>query len=212
MLSFLRAPSPPRTNQASSSVVKYEDGKAIIEFHGPNQPIEMTHTVPPGDTVMKPPLHYHIRQVEIFRALSGTGNFYLGMDKEPTVVLKPGEGTVEIPRARYHRFENASTTEDFVVGVQLDPEDDVLEQRFFRNFMGYLDDCKKAKTAPSVFQLFVFLQAADISLALPMPHPALETTVGRWASRAVSVAVAAVGKLMGYQSSYSEYYLGTKAE
>jgi hypothetical protein len=93
--------------------------------------------------------------------------------------------------------------EDLVVDVNLTPETYEEEQRFFRNFFGYLDDCKKAKTAPSLFQLLVFLHRADTPLALPMPTEWL----GRVVSRAFLVVAATWGKYaLGYKDSYPEYY------
>lgn len=89
--------------------------------------------------------------------------------------------------------------------IQLDPEDYENEQRFFRNFFGYLDDCKRTRTSPSVFQLFVFLHSADTPLAMPMPF-GLEG-VGVWLSWILMVVVAYLGRyVLGYQQSYAEYY------
>jgi len=91
------------------------------------------------------------------------------------------------------------------MNIQLDPEDYENESRFFRNFFGYLDDCKQSKTAPSIFQLFVFLHSADTPLAVPMPF-GLEG-VGIWVSWVLMIVVAFIGReILGYQSSYSEYY------
>jgi hypothetical protein len=90
-----------------------------------------------------------------------------------------------------------------VVDVQLNPEDYESEQRFFRNFFGYLDDCRKSKTEPSPFQLFVFLHAADTPVALPLPNEWL----GVIASLVFLNVMAFVGRLLlGYRVSYPEYY------
>ncbi|EXJ65516.1 hypothetical protein A1O7_01857 [Cladophialophora yegresii CBS 114405] len=103
----------------------------------------------------------------------------------------------------YHKFENASKTQSLVVDVQLDPGDYEAEQRFFRNFFGYLDDCRKAKMEPSPFQLFVFLHAADTPVALPLPNEWLGVIVS-WVFLTV---MASVGRwVLGYQASYPEYY------
>jgi len=171
----------------------------------------MTHRLPPttkenGISIIQPPFHYHIYQSEYFNVRSGTGNFFRGQDPKPFIQLSSEEGKpkqASIPAGQYHRFENASATEDFVLDIHLTPEDYENEQRFFRNFFGYLDDCKKAKKEPSFFQLLVFLYSADTPLALPAPTE----FIGRWASRVFLIVVAGWGRwVLGYKSSYPEYY------
>ena len=77
-----------------------------------------------------------------------------------------------------------------------------LSERFFRNIYGYLDDCERNACAPSPVQMLMFLDSAEMSLALPGPrwvaNPvswALGVVVGRW-----------VGGVLGYKASYPEYY------
>jgi mannose-6-phosphate isomerase-like protein (cupin superfamily) len=172
----------------------------------------MTHTIPPthpkeGPSIIQPPFHYHIYQTEHFQVIQGTANMYFGLSPKPSAVLSStgGRSSASLGPNRYHRFENASSTETLKINIQLDPEDYENECRFFRNFFGYLDDCKRSKTEPSPFQLFVFLQSADTPLAIPMPF-GLEG-LGVWVSWVLMVAVAFVGKqLLGYKESYPEYY------
>lgn len=135
---------------------------------------------------------------------------YFGLDSRPSLILSAaeqgGRSSATLGPNRYHRFENASGTEDLKIDIQLDPEDYENERRFFGNFFGYLDDCKRSKVAPSVFQLFVFLQSADTPLAVPMPFKALEG-VGIWISWVLMIVVAGWGKYgLGYRESYEEYY------
>lgn len=210
----MRPSLPVRTNNASNNPIKYEAGTSQMQFHPPEaRPGQfiMTHTIPPthpkdGPSIIQPPFHYHIHQSEQFRVRSGIGRFYIGLDSKPTITLSSQAGAQShagVAAKRYHRFENASETEDLVVDIQLDPEDYENEQRFFRNFFGYLDDCKKSKTAPSLFQLMVFLQSADTPLALPLPNE----TLGVWVSLLFMTIVAAWGKyILGYKSNYPEYY------
>ncbi|KAH7354902.1 hypothetical protein BKA65DRAFT_604976 [Rhexocercosporidium sp. MPI-PUGE-AT-0058] len=89
-------------------------------------------------------------------ASNGNGR---GLDPRPFILSSAEDATRTacIPAGQYHRFENASQDEDLVV------------DRLFRNFFGYLDDCKTANTEPSLFQLLVFLRRADTPLALHMP-------------------------------------------
>lgn len=186
-----------------------------------------------GVSIITPPFHYHLHQDEFFCVRQGTGNFYLGVDPKPFAVLSApsssssssssstleqstGRGTgtgtsnspqpkttTSIPKGRYHRFENASRTEALVVDIHLAPEAYESEQRFFRNFFGYLDDCKQARTPPSLFQLLVFLHSADTPLAVPLPWEGL----GKVASRVLLTVAALWGKwVLGYRTSYPEYY------
>lgn len=82
-----------------------------------------------------------------------------------------------------------------------------VQERFFRNFFSYLDDCVMTKTEPSIFQLLLFLYGADTPLAVPVPGP-------RWIGRSISwlvmyIAGVIIGEyLLGYQITYKEYYVG----
>ncbi|KAK8244872.1 hypothetical protein HDK77DRAFT_375363 [Phyllosticta capitalensis] len=211
MLSFCRPSIPPRTKNADKNLIFYENGKSSVHFHAPDSGYIMTHTIPPttpedGASIIQPPFHYHISQNEYFRLQSGTGVFFKGIDPKPFAKLSDQPGapkTASVPAGRYHRFENASTDENLVVDIQLDPEAYENEQRFFRNFFGYLDDCKRTKTNPSLFQLMVFLHSADTPLALPLPNE----WVGIWVSRIFLIVVAYWGKwMLGYKDNYVEYY------
>lgn len=208
MLSLVRAPLPPRTNTASQDTITYEDGRAILQFNPPDNEFAMTHTVPPtttahGDSLAQPPLHFHTHQEEFFCVKKGTARFYLGTSKVPFATAKTDD-TIHIPAGRYHRFENASETQNLVIGEKKTPENHERDQHFFRNLFGYLDDCKKAKVEPSVFQLVVFANVADTPLALPAPF-GIEV-LGYWYSRLLTSVLAFVGRAMGYQESYPEYY------
>jgi mannose-6-phosphate isomerase-like protein (cupin superfamily) len=211
MFSFLKAKEPPRTNNASNNPIIYEGGLSSLTFYAPDSHFIMTHRIPPtttenGISIITPPFHYHIHQSEKFSLRSGTGDFYRGVDPEPFIRLSDAPGaprTASIPAGQYHRFENASKTEDLVVDIHLTPEDYENEQKFFRNFFGYLDDCKKDKMEPSLFQLLVFLHSADTPLAIPLPWEWLGVIV----SRVFLIAVASWGKfVLGYQDNYREYY------
>ncbi|EXJ96432.1 hypothetical protein A1O1_01558 [Capronia coronata CBS 617.96] len=215
MLSFLRGSGPPvRTTNAANNPIFYEHGRSRLEFHAPNSPFLMTNAIPPttpaqGASIMQPPLHFHIHQTEKFHVRSGTATFWKGSGADPWLMLssEPGQpSTATVPPGTCHRFENASMTEDLVVDVQLDPEDYEAEQRFFRNFFGYLDDCRKANVEPTLFQLMVFLDSADTPLALSLPLVNNEW-LGGWVSRLFLTVMAFWGRwLLGYQTSYSEYY------
>lgn len=217
MLAFLRGASPSRTQSAASNPVVYDDGRSSVTFREPDSEYSMTHTISPetkhkGASILTPPFHYHIYQDEHFRVTSGTGAFYLGLGPAPFAVLSSGPGkpsTTTIKAGRYHRFENASETEDLIVDIKLAPEAYESEQRFFRNFFGYLDDCRKARAAPSLFQLLVFLHSADTPLAVPLPLESL----GKVASRILLTATNFWGRwVLGYKDTYPEYYDGGKSK
>lgn len=76
-------------------------------------------------------------------------------------------------------------------------------QASFRNIYQYLDDCWVQAKSPSLPQLLLQLDSAEISLALPGPisiaHPvsyALGVVIGRWYG----------GYVLGYRASYPEYW------
>ncbi|KIW17536.1 hypothetical protein PV08_04730 [Exophiala spinifera] len=217
MLSFLRPTQPRRTDISKLNPIPFEDGRSVVKFHPPGSSFAMTHTIPPttpgnGPSILQPPFHYHISQAESFVVRSGRGGFWLGTSAEPFVTLSTDLGqssTAAIPPKRRHKFENASQTDPLVVDVRLDPEKHDQEQRFFRNFFGYLDDCRKANSAPSLFQLMVFLHAADTPLALPVPNE----TLAFWVSRAFLIVMAFWGRwMLGYKDSYPEYYETPKSK
>lgn len=73
----------------------------------------------------------------------------------------------------------------------------------FRNIYQYLDDCWAQGVAPSLPQLLIQLDSAEISLALPGPawlsHPlsyVMGVVIGRWYG----------GYVLGYKADYPEYF------
>lgn len=205
MLPFLRA-QVPRTQSAAQNPVEYEDGRSSQTFHGPQDEYLMTQVVPPTRqrSFLEPPTHFHTSQTERFRVQRGTANFYMPYQQTgPTVV--GARGTAVVPERTFHRFENASDVQPLVLDIGLSPKDRQLEERFFRNFFGYLDDCRKAKVEPSIFQLLLFLDSVGAPLWISLPGP-------EWLSRWVAwlftkLAGIVVGRLLlGYRATYPEYY------
>lgn len=87
----------------------------------------MTHTMPPitpgSPPNLAPPMHFHMYQKEEFHVVSGRARFHLeGLTHE-----RNEDGIFEIPVGAYHRFENASLTDDLVIQVRLDEQDWVQE-------------------------------------------------------------------------------------
>lgn len=215
MCAFLRPHSPVRRQRASHNPIYYENGTSFLEFRDEGAEYTLRNMHPPNvqghtQSIMVPPHHYHINQSEHFRIISGTVNLFKGLATEPWKVLSDREDfekTAMIPKKVYHRIENASSTEPLVLDVHLSPEEYESEQRFFRNFFGYLDDCKCDKIAPSPFQLFVFLHSADTPFALPLS----ENWIGVTLSRIFLILMAAWGRfILGYKTTYPEYYQGNK--
>jgi mannose-6-phosphate isomerase-like protein (cupin superfamily) len=212
MLSFLRT-TTPRTPTASQNPIFYEDGRASQHFHSPSEPYMVTDTIPAttlahGRSFFNPPPHFHMYQTEEFHVVSGTARFFLNGSSHD---YNAGE-IIHIPIGAYHCFENASTTgEDLVIEFRLDVQDWVMEERFFRNFFGYLDDVRKAGQQPSIHQLFRFLYSVNGPLAVPVP-----SAKSNWISRLVSwlvmvVAGVLIGEwMLGYKGTYPEYYIGDK--
>ena len=74
----------------------------------------------------------------------------------------------------------------------------------FRNIYTYLDDCYLQNVEPSLPQLLIMLDSAEVSLAFPWGPD--------WLMRSVSYAFGVVvgrwygGYVLGYKSSYEEYW------
>lgn len=74
----------------------------------------------------------------------------------------------------------------------------------FRNIYTYLDDCWLQGVEPSLPQLLLMLDSAEISLAFPWGPD--------WLMRGVSYAMGVVvgrwlgGYVLGYKASYPEYW------
>lgn len=212
MLAFLRPPLPPKTNTARSNIIIYEDGRSSVEFYNAGSDYVLRNVHPPFNkdqpSIMTPPPHYHLRQTEHFRIVSGSVHIFRENVKSPWITLSDGSPdsctTTYIPKQVLHTISNASATDKLVLDVCLTPEDYEAEQQFFKNFFGYLDDCRKVGSPPSIFQLMVFLNAADTPIGL-----LLSGTVGLVAGRLFLVSMAWWGYwILGYKPTYAEYYVG----
>ncbi|KAE9582267.1 hypothetical protein CGMCC3_g1413 [Colletotrichum fructicola] len=214
MFSFLRSSSPPRLNRAVDNPIFYENGKSCLEFRkGSEYFLRNSH--PPYDalspSIVNPPFHFHLYQSEHFKIVSGECHLYKNTTHAPWKTISAADPaaprTAIIPKMEFHTLQNASSTDPLVIDVNLAPEDFEGEERFFRNFFGYLDDCKRAGETPSIFQLMVFLKHANTPLGLRLPT--------RWLSQVASRAslniMGSIGEwILGYESSYREYYVARK--
>lgn len=200
MLSFL-ARTPPKTPSAHLTTIHTEDGQNALEFfaHDPKAEYGMKSHLKAGPTIHVPPYHWHRYQSETFLIHSGTMRATL----EGREQLVPAGASITIAPGLYHTFRNASETDPLVVSTGLDPTERARDEAFFRNLYCYLDDCRKADTAPHVAQLALFLHFFDCYLALPGPK-----SLAKPLSRVlVFVLGVVVGKwLLGFKESYPEYY------
>jgi hypothetical protein len=210
MLSFLRASTPPRRHTANLKTVTYEDGAASQTFYSSKESWAIQHVIPTNKSMFNPPLHLHLYQTEDFLAVKGTGIWHQPTVQNPAhkrIVMSAGDPPIHLPLGTFHRFENASATEPLIVKIRVDPPglNAVNAERFFRNFFGYLDDCRAHGSGPSIFQLELFLYTCDGPLAIPVPGPDI---VKWWVSRITMLILGVViGKwLLGYKQTYPEYY------
>lgn len=133
-------------------------------------------------------------------------------------LVQAGE-TVFIPAGVYHWFSNASETQSLVVDVGLNGDTRDRDERFFRNLYSYLEDCNRAGggeeavskggvaaggavTAPNPLQMMVFLDSADVAVAIPGPK-----WIGKPVGRFIVWFGSFVGRwICGFKASYPEYY------
>ncbi|KAJ9603163.1 hypothetical protein H2200_012458 [Cladophialophora chaetospira] len=212
MLSFLRA-STPRTTTAHLNPITYDGGRASQHFHNPSAKYLVTDVLPAttpkhGRSFMNPPLHFHMYQTEDFEVVSGLGRWFI--DGEP-ILVKPGE-SVHIPMGAFHRFENASEDgEDLVTSFRLDEQNFEKEERFFRNFFGYIEDAYKAGQQPSLFQLWLFLNSVDAPVVLPGlgEKSNFLARQASWLFMFIGGVVIG-GWVLGYKATYPEYFVSEK--
>ncbi|KAF2158395.1 hypothetical protein M409DRAFT_61697 [Zasmidium cellare ATCC 36951] len=201
----------PRTKVSHLNLITYDNDSAINAFYRSGTAYFGKQSVPPDNkwpdgtpSFMAPISHFHLLQSETFHIKSGRGIWYLANKK-----IELGEGEdITISPCISHRFENMSgSTEPLVIEYRYDPQRFAMEERFFRNMLTYLDDCRKVEKQPSLLQLCVFLAGAwmpgDI---LPVP-----TVAGEYVKCFVNAVfmwvLAAIGwAIFGYRISYKEYY------
>jgi hypothetical protein len=84
MLSFLRAPLPPKTNRATQNPIPYQGGQSTLAFSQSGSEYLLRGTQPPfskdDPSTMQPPvhfhLHFHLYQDEHFRVVSGACHLF----------------------------------------------------------------------------------------------------------------------------------------
>jgi len=157
---------------------------------------------PDASNPLIPPYHWHWCQNESFHITQG--RFIFTLEGKDTI-KSPADGVVQVPAGARHTFRvDPTCEEECVIEISAEPEEQSgISERFFRNLYSYLDDCEKQNVAPSLPQLLLFLDSAEVSLAFPGPQ-----ILVHWASYALGVVVGRWigGYVLGYKASYEEYY------
>lgn len=205
-LTFLRGTAPNHKTTAHLSQIFYEDGASYQEFHDEGDYL-VTHFIPTKSSFFNPPLHLHLYQTENFEVISGQGTWYLPT-RSHSHTMRAGDLPNNLPADVPHRFESTGT-EPLITKFKINEANAKVnrktEERFFRNFFGYLDDCRAQSVSPSIFQLELFLWTVDGPLAMMVPG---SESVKWWTSYLVCLVLGVwIGKyLLGYEETYPEYY------
>jgi mannose-6-phosphate isomerase-like protein (cupin superfamily) len=191
-----------------------QDGTQITrwELPAPNESIREIMRIPdPGrfkgipasENFVIPPYHWHWYQDEYFHI--SAGRFIFTLEGKEQTLSAADPMPVHIPARARHTFRADDTCEEeCVLTITATPPDQSgLSERFFRNVYSYLNDCKKHNKSPSAPQLLLFLDSGEVGLALPGPQ-----FLAHWASYALGVVVGRWwgGYVLGYKTSYEEYY------
>lgn len=213
MLSFLSHPLQ-RSNQAIENPLLINSGAITVEFLTPTSPQdvfliritrsykEMLKKTAQGiSPAFGPPYHWHWNQVEVFKVEKGAAIFTIdGKSRRIT----PNDGLVTIPTGAYHTYDVDPESQEDLVLLIWAYDKDGTDEAFFRNMFCYMSDCKKNNVKPDMFQMLLFLHAADVSLAMPSLPRWLGKIVSKWGLGFVGGKV--IGEwLLGYKSSYKEY-------
>jgi len=179
MLSFLRGPSPPRTKISHLPTLVCENGRSSVTFSSgtlTNPLSTISFTLPPADpgpdpkdnSFFIPPYHFHPRQTETFRVISGTLLVKLNGKK----IKVPAGDEITIPVGDWHTFSNASSEVPMTVEASFTPAENWREERFFRNLCGYLEDVNRPGASmgegeASFIQIVGFAWEAEIRACDP---------------------------------------------
>jgi mannose-6-phosphate isomerase-like protein (cupin superfamily) len=138
MLSFL-ARHPPRTRVAHLDQITYDDGRSVVTFKSPSDRYLVVNLLPPDsssseriasvsrNSVLAPPLHWHIRQHETFHVLQGTATF----EKDGQVTTVGESQMVSIPIGCFHKFCNASFERPLLIEFVLEPKMRSRDEAYF---------------------------------------------------------------------------------
>lgn len=198
-----------RTNFAHDETILFDAGRGKLGFAPSAGYFGMQET--PHDnrwsdgtpSFLPPVSHYHLLQQETFHVVQGSGLWVLN---GKATRLTKGD-TIKIPARSPHRFESIpnEAQEPLVVWHKYDPGYWEMEEKFTRNMLCYMWDCKQAGMEPSILQICVFVADAWIAaevLKVPGGGGPLVCLI----NSLVTWLAAAIGLLLGYKKSYPEYY------
>lgn len=202
-------PAFKRTNFAHDETIIFDSGRGKLGFRPTPEYSGMQET--PHDnnwsdgtpSFLSPVSHYHLLQEETFYVAQGSGTWVLN---GKAARLTKGD-SIKIPPRQPHRFESnpSALKEPLIIWHRYEPEYPELEERFHRNLLCYMWDCRKAGIEPSILQICVFLVDAWIAADVVKVSGGggiivcVINTLITWLA-------AAVGLLLGYKRSYPEYY------
>jgi len=203
-----------RTNTSQSLALSVHNGVRTTTWSVPSskdESVEETQVihdpgrykgVPLSENPLVPPYHWHWNQDEYFHIKRG--RFIFTLEGTDTTYSSTSPQPIFVPKKARHTFRvDPDCEEECELVITASPDDEnSVSERFFRNLYSYLDDCEKQKVSPSLVQLLCFIHSAGASLALPGP-----ALVSQWASWLLGLVVGRFGGwLLGYKSSYPEYY------
>jgi len=147
-------------------------------------------------SVATPPYHWHLYQTETFEVNKGVLCYVLD-GKEGK--LKEGESVVITPH-RLHTFwsdPESGVDLDVNITVQGGPgSNSGFDERFIRNFYGYLSSVTMQGLSPNPLQMLAFMDSADVVLVFPLNlGRLLNVVLGRWVGNWIA----------GYQTDYKEF-------
>ena len=172
-------PLTTRTVTNHLARVPYQNGSRHVHWETPPggqsvliveeiDPVYGRH-LPDDKNLTRPPYHWHWRQMEHFTIRQGAMLFTM---EGKSFRWTAADGVLDIPIGLRHTFKTDPDCQETVIfQITADPEEENgMSERFFRNIYAYIDDCDKAKVAPSLVQLLMFLDSAEVSLGLPGPR------------------------------------------
>lgn len=202
------------TKVSHQNPIFYDNGRAVNAIYRRGDAYFGSQTIPSNNawsdgtrSFMAPVSHYHLLQSETFYLKSGRGIWYIGDE-----VIHLGEGEkIVIQPWRRHRFENEpGGTLPLVIEYRYDEQRFAMEERFFRNALTYMDDCRKVGREPSILQLCVFCTLAWMPPDV-VHVPFVRGVWGEYVDCVVNCLLmwgcAVVGRMVyGYRGSYECYY------
>lgn len=151
--------------------------------------LEMNLYLAPGGFI--PAAHVHPNQEERFEISGAEVMFRVGKVER---LYKPGEVAV-VPAGQPHVWWNPSQTEAATL-IRFTPA--LNTETFFETFFGLAADGKVGKNGlPNPLQMAVL--ARDYRKEMQLPPPT------QWVLGPLSIALAPVGRVMGYRGRYDKY-------